>query len=332
MSSAAALPLRVFPDATSALSVWHRQRRTAVSDISALVGNTPLVRLRHVTRDLSPKVEVYAKLEFLNPGGSVKDRPALQIIKDAEASGRLGAGKALIDATSGNTGVAYAMLGAARGHEICLVMPSNVSQARKDITRAFGATLIFSDPMDQSDGAIRLVRDLVERDTEGRYFYADQYSNEANPRAHYLTTGREIFEATEGRVTHFVTGIGTSGTIMGTGRRLKAYRPDIQVIAVEPDDAFHALEGLKHMASSIVPNIFKAQELDGTISMPSEEGWDMADRLGREEGLLVGHSGGANVAGALRVARQLEQGVVVTVLCDHADRYLDPPKLSGRIQ
>lgn len=266
----------------------------------------------------------------MNPGGSVKDRPALQIIKDAEAAGRLGPGKSLIDATSGNTGVAYAMLGAARGHEITLVMPSNVSQARKDITRAFGANIIFSDPMEQSDGAIRLVRELVANDTEGRYFYADQYSNDANPRAHFLTTGREIFEATEGRVTHFVTGVGTSGTIMGTGRRLKSYRQNIQVVAIEPDDAFHALEGLKHMASSIVPNIFKPQELDDTIFMPTEEGWDMADRLCREEGLLVGHSSGGNVAGALRVARTLEEGVVVTILCDHADRYLDPAKLSGR--
>jgi cysteine synthase B len=301
----------------------------SASSVAELIGNTPLVRLREVGADL-PGIRLFAKLEFFNPGGSVKDRAALQMIRDAEADGRLTRDQTLIDSTSGNTGVAYSLLGAALGYRVALVMPENVSIARKQIIRAYGAELIFSDPMDGSDGAIRLVRALVEKEP-GKYFYPDQYSNPSNPRAHYLGTGREIWEQTQGQVTHFVAGIGTSGTIMGTGRRLKEYRRDIQVIAVEPLEPMHGLEGLKHMPTSIVPAIYAERELDEKLSIPTDAGWDMAERLEKEEGLLVGHSAGAAMAGALGVAKRLadqgKPGVVVTLFPDRAERYLEPHML-----
>jgi cysteine synthase B len=294
--------------------------------LTELVGNTPLVRIRNVGREFAG-VEIYAKLEFFNPGGSVKDRAALQMLLDAQADGRLVPGRILIDSTSGNTGVAYAWLGAAMGIPIALVMPSNVSAARKQITRAYGAELIFSDPMEGADGAIRMVRKRVAEEPD-RYFYPDQYSNASNPKAHFLGTGREIWEQTGGRVTHFVSGIGTSGTVMGTGRRLKAYRTSIQVLAVEPLEPMHGLEGLKHMPTSIVPAIYKEGELDEKVSVATDEGWDMSARLLKEEGLLVGHSAGAAMVGALVVARRLadrgEKGVVVTLFPDRADRYIEP--------
>jgi cysteine synthase B len=291
-----------------------------------LVGNTPLVRIRNVGREFTG-VEIYAKLEFFNPGGSVKDRAALQMLLDARADGRLAPSRVLIDSTSGNTGVAYAWLGAAMGIKVALVMPSNVSAARKQITRAYGAELIFSDPMEGADGAIRMVRKRVAEEPD-RYFYPDQYSNASNPKAHFLGTGREIWEQTGGRVTHFVCGIGTSGTVMGTGRRLKAYRSAIQVVAVEPLEPMHGLEGLKHMPTSIVPAIYKEGELDQKLSVATDEGWDMSERLLKEEGLLVGHSAGAAMVGALTIARRLtgrgEKGVVVTLFPDRADRYIEP--------
>ncbi len=300
---------------------------TLASVVNA-VGNTPLVRMQRVGAAY-PGVEVHAKLEFFNPGGSVKDRAALQMISDARARGLLRPGSTLIDSTSGNTGVAYSWIGAALGLKVALVMPSNVSVARKQITAAFGAELIYSDPMEGSDGAIRLVRKLVEENPD-RYFYPDQYSNEANPRAHYLGTGREIWEQTQGRVTHFVCGIGTGGSVMGAGRRLKAENPRVQVLAVEPLEPMHGLEGLKHMPSSIVPVIYKEQELDEKLSIATDEGWDMSERLLAEEGLLVGHSAGAAMVGALRVAQRLhergEQGVVVTLFPDRADRYFEPAR------
>lgn len=290
------------------------------------VGRTPLVRLERIDRE-TPGVEIWAKLELCNPGGSVKDRPALQMLLDAEADGRLRSGMAIIDSTSGNTGIALALYGSARGYRVTLVMPENVSTARKNLIRAYGAEIVFSDPLEGSDGAIRLVRELVEREP-ARYFYTDQYGNGSNPRAHFLTTGPEILSVLGDRLTHFVTGIGTSGTIMGTGRRLKRHRADIQVIGVEPDDAFHGLEGLKHLASSIVPRIYDPTVLDETSFIDTESGWQTTARLGAEEGLLVGHSSGANVEGALRVARRLaaagEKGVIVTILCDHAARYVEP--------
>lgn len=297
-------------------------RKSACHDtLLELVGNTPLVRLQKVTAGLAPGVEVWAKLEYLNPGGSVKDRPARQIILDALDCGELGPGKVLIDATSGNTGIAYAMLGAALGIEVHLVMPENVSPARKHIVQTYGAHIVYSDPMDGSDGAIRLCREIVARDTGGRYFYANQYGNPSNPLAHERTTAPEIWAQTQGRVTHFVTCTGTSGTVMGTGRGLKALNPAIQVIGGQPSDAFHGLEGLKHMPSSIVPDIYLEEQLDDVLWIDTEDGWDMSMRLAAEEGIACGYSAGANVQAALSVARNLTHGVVVTVICDHADRY-----------
>ena len=279
----------------------RRARLRVAEKITDLLGDTPIVRLRTFARD-TPGVEYWAKCEFMNPGGSVKDRAAYQMISDAIRTGALKPGKTIIDSTSGNTGVAYSLIGGALGYPVTLVMPANVSWARQKITRAFGTELVFSDAMEGSDGAIRLCRKMVDDDPE-KYFYPDQYSNPSNPQGHYLGTGREIWEQTEGRVTHFVTGIGTSGTVMGTGRRLKDYRKDIEVWAVEPDDALHGLEGLKHMESSIVPAIYHPEELNGVIAMPTDEAWDVSERLAKEEGLLVGHSSGASLAGALRLGR-----------------------------
>jgi len=301
-------------------------RAVSRDSIVDLIGGTPLIRLRH----LEPRegVEIWAKAEFCNPGGSVKDRAALQMIKDGVASGALTRDKTIVDSTSGNTGVAYSLIGGALGYPVTLVMPANVSWARQQITRAFGTNLVFSDAMEGSDGAIRLCRQMVA-DNPGAYFYPDQYSNPSNPLGHYLGTGREIWEQTEGRVTHFVTGIGTSGTVMGTGRRLKDYRRDIEVWAVEPDDALHGLEGLKHMASSIVPGIYHVEELNGVIPMPTDEAWDVSDRLAKEECILVGHSSGASLAGGLRLARKLaaarRPGCIVTLFPDRADRYFEAP-------
>ena len=295
-----------------------------VDSLAALVGNTPLVRLR----SLEPAgVEIHAKLEWFNPGGSVKDRAALQIVRDALERGDIPR-RTLLDSTSGNTGIAYAWIGAALGVRVALVMPGNVSEARKRIARAYGAELIFSDPLELSDGAIRLARQLAQQEP-GRWYYADQYSNSANPRAHALTTAPEIWEQTQGRATHVVIGIGTGGTIMGTGRGLKALDSRVQIIAVEPAEPLHGLEGLKHMPSSNVPPIYVERELDRKLSIETDAGWDMAERLMADEGLLAGHSAGAAAAGAVQVARELaargEPGVVVTLFPDRADRYLPAP-------
>lgn len=296
-----------------------------LDSLAQAVGNTPLHRLR----SLEPKgVELYAKLEWFNPGGSVKDRAALQIFREATEAGELRPGRTLLDSTSGNTGIAYAWIGASLQVPVALVMPENVSEARKRIARAFGAQVIFSDPLEQSDGAIRLARKLAQEDPE-KWFYADQYSNEANPRAHELTTAQEIWAQTGGRVTHLALGIGTGGTIMGTARALKARNPRIEAIALEPAEALHGLEGLKHMPSSIVPRIYREAELDRKLSVSTDDGWDMAERLIRNEALLAGHSAGAAAVGALKIARELsqrgERGVVVTLFPDRADRYLPPP-------
>lgn len=310
----------------AALDILARPSARARS-VTDLIGNTPLVRLRSVTRDLPPEVEVYAKLEHFNPGGSVKDRAAWRMVQEARADGRLHADSILIDSTSGNTGVAYAMLGAALGFPVHLVMPENVSTMRKEIAAAFGAHVILSDPLESSDGAIRHARRLIEADQASahpRYFYPNQYANPANPRAHALTTAPEIWYATRGRVTHFVAGIGTSGTVMGTGAGLKRFNPAIQVVGLEPDDAFHGLEGLKHLQSSLVPDIYDPSRLDATRYINTEAGWDMTERLAAEEGIFVGHSGGAACVGALQVAATLQRGVVVTLFPDHADRYIEP--------
>jgi len=310
-----------------------RHGASPVESVARLVGNTPLVRLRHVGSDI-PGVRVYGKCEFMNPGGSVKDRPALRMIETALADGRFGPERTLVDSTSGNTGVAYAWICAALGLRCALVMPANVSPARKQIARAFGAELVFSSPLDGSDGAIRKVRELVAADPD-RWFYPDQYGNLENPRAHEHGTAVEIAEALDGQVAAFAAGIGTGGTVIGTSRGLRALVPGVRCWAVEPAESLHGLEGLKHMASSIVPPIYRQEELDGTISMPTADGWAMAERLGREEGLKVGHSAGAAVAGALLIARRLaaegKQGNVVTVLPDRSDRYFEPRRWERRI-
>lgn len=299
-------------------------RHRRIDSIAEAVGDTPMVRLRSLEREC-PGVELFLKLEYANPGGSVKDRPALRMILDAIADGRLTKDKTLIDATSGNTGVAYSLYGAALGYRVVLVMPSNVSKARKEITGAYGTELIYSDPMEGTDGAIRRVRELVAESPE-RWFYPDQYSNPSNPRAHYLGTGREILEQVGDRLTHFVAGLGTSGTMMGTTRRLKEHDARIRCIAVEPAEALHGLEGLKHMATSMVPAIYDASLPDEILPVGTEEGWDMADRIARDEGLHIGHSSGANVHGALQVAKRLERGCVVTIAADRGDRYFAPMK------
>jgi cysteine synthase B len=293
-----------------------------IDSIVEAVGNTPLVRLRSIERD-NPGVKIYLKLEYMNPGGSVKDRPALNMMRDAIADGRLTKDKTLVDATSGNTGVAYSLFGACLGYKVALVMPSNVSQARKNITSAFGTELIFSDPMEGSDGAIRHVRKLVS-DFPDKYFYSDQYSNPSNPGAHYKGTGREILEQVGDEITHFVAGLGTSGTMMGTTRRLREHTRKIACVAAEPAEALHGLEGLKHMASSIIPAIYDATLPDEIMPVPTESGWDMADRISRDEGLHVGHSTGANVWAAAQLAKRVQDGCIVTIACDRGDRYFAP--------
>lgn len=293
-----------------------------IDSIIEAVGNTPLVRLRNIEQS-APGVKIYLKLEYTNPGGSVKDRPALQMLTDAIQDGRFTKDKILVDATSGNTGVALSLFGACLGYRIALVMPSNVSQARKNITQAFGTQLIHSDPMEGSDGAIRLVRKLVAEEPD-KYFYSDQYSNPSNPKAHYLGTGQEILEQVGDEITHFVTGLGTSGTMMGTTRRMREHHRKIMCVAAEPAEALHGLEGLKHMPSSIVPNIYDAKLPDELLPVPTEGGWDMADRLAREEGLHVGHSTGANVWAALELAKRVKEGCIVTIACDRGDRYFAP--------
>lgn len=303
-----------------------RRRARLLPSVLDAVGGTPLIRLGRVAES-APSIEVYVKLEYMNPGGSVKDRPALRIVNDAIASGRLTPDKILIDATSGNTGVAYGMVGAALDFRVQLVMPSNVSKARKDITQAYGAELIFSSPMEGSDGAIQHVRRLV-REAPERYFYADQYANPSNPLAHYHGTGQEILDALGDRITHFVTGLGTTGTMMGTTRRLHEHPRKIHCVAVEPSEALHGLEGMKHLASSIVPEIYDASVPDEILAVSTDDGWDMADRVAEQEGLFVGHSSGANIFGAVKIAERLHAegrgGAVVTVACDRGDRYFAP--------
>lgn len=292
-----------------------------VPSVLHLIGNTPLLKISKVAEGLSPRVQVFAKLEGFNPGGSVKDRPALRMMEEGLSTGALAPGKIVLESTSGNTGIALALIGAVLDYPVELVMPANVSVERKKIIAAYGARMIFSNPLEGSDGAIRLCRQMLHEMPE-RYFKPDQYFNAANPLAHYETTGPEIWHQTEGRVTHFVAGIGTGGTIMGTGRYLKERNQRIQVIAVEPDDAFHGLEGLKHMASSIVPGIYHEDQLDRKIPVSTEKAYETVYRLGREEGILVGQSSGAALWAALKVARELDEGVVVTLFPDFGDKYL----------
>src|SRR3984957_16253118 len=287
------------------------------------IGNTPLLRLDTVTADL-PGVALLGKAEWYNPGGSVKDRAAGNIVTQGRRSGRFHVGKTLLDATSVNTGIAYAMLGAAEEFPVPLCMPENVSLERKQILQSYGAEIVYTDPADGSDGAIRMARELAAKHAD-KYFYADQYSNDANWQAHYHGTANEIWQQTEGQVTHFVSMMGTSGTFMGTTRRLKELNPAVRCISLQPDSPFHGIEGAKHMSSAIVPKIYDPSLADQDIGISTEEAYRMAIRLAREEGLLVGISAAAAVVGCLQVARKLRDGetaVFVTILCDSGDKYL----------
>jgi len=286
-----------------------------------LIGNTPLVELRCVRSQIPAGVRIYGKLEGFNPSGSVKARAAWNMVREGLASGDLRPGKTIFDSTSGNTGIALAMIGAVLGYPVKLVMPGNVSQERKRVLEAYGAETVFSSPLEGSDGAIVLAREIHAADPD-RYFKPDQYNNEANSRAHYLTTGPEIWQQTRGEVTHFVATVGTGGTVMGTGRFLKEKNAAIQVVAVEPDDAFHGIEGLKHMETSIVPGIWHPAQLDRVVGVATDEAYDMVYRLAADDGLLVGQSCGAAVVGAIEVARKLTSGCIVAILPDLGDRYL----------
>src|SRR3954471_20395962 len=295
--------------------------RTPGSSVLDMIGRTPLVRLHQFERE-TPGVELYAKAEWQNPGGSVKDRAAARMILDGEAKGLLTPHRTILDATSGNTGIAYAMVGAARGYNVALCLPENASPERKLILRALGAQLILTSPLEGTDGAIREARRLYADDQE-RYFYPDQYNNEANWRAHYDTTAPELIEQTSGKLTHFVAGLGTSGTFIGTGRRLRKFNPAIKLISFQPDAPFHGLEGLKHMASAIVPGIYDPTLADADLRIDTERAYRMVRRLAREEGLLAGISSGAAVAAMLDVAKELGSGVIVTIFPDGAEKYLN---------
>ncbi len=295
-------------------------------NIERQIGNTPLLSFRRVTQELPAEVRVLAKAEWQNPGGSVKDRAAYGIIRSAEADGRLRPGKTILDSTSGNTGIAYAMIAAAKDYRVKLMLPENVSPERVSILRAYDVDLVFTDPLEGSDGALKAVSALAAREPE-RYFYADQYNNPANWQAHYDGTGVEIWRQTRGAATHFVAGLGTSGTLMGAGRRLKAYDSALEIVSVEPDSPFHGLEGLKHMATAIQPGIYDGDLADRRLSVRTEEAHAMALRLAREEGYLVGISAAAAMVGAMRVAEDLaereQSGTVVTLFPDNAYKYLN---------
>nr|WP_038038090.1 cysteine synthase family protein [Thermorudis peleae] len=294
--------------------------------VTECIGRTPLVRLERIPQQhgVPADVQILGKAEWFNPGGSIKDRAALQIVKEAMEQGLLRPGMTLLDATSGNTGIAYAMIGAAWGFSVTLVVPESISEERRRILQAYGAQLLFSDPYEGTDGAIRLARELAAREPD-RYFYADQYSNPANWRAHYNGTGVEIIEQTDGAVTHLVAGLGTTGTMMGTGRRLKEFNPAITLVGVQPDDAFHGLEGLKHLTTAIVPAIYDPSVIDRMEFVNTDEAFAMARQLAREEGLFVGPSAAAAVVAAFRVARELDHGVIVVILPDSGVKYLSTP-------
>ena len=292
-----------------------------VESVLDLIGDTPLLQICALAEGLPASVRVFAKLEGFNPGGSVKDRPAWRMVQEGLRTGKLRPGKTILDSTSGNTGIALALIGRVLEYPVELVVPANVSMERKSILQAYGANVVYSDPMEGSDGAIRLCRKIIEENPE-KYFKPDQYFNPMNPQAHYETTGPEIMRQTDGKITHFVAGIGTGGTIMGAGRYLKEANPAIRVIAVEPDDALHGLEGLKHMASSIVPGIYHEDELDEKIAVCTDDAYAMVYRLSQEEGVLVGQSSGAALYATLKLARKLKAGTLVTIFPDFGDKYL----------
>ncbi|MGQ0792634.1 MAG: PLP-dependent cysteine synthase family protein [Deltaproteobacteria bacterium] len=304
----------------------NRKRAAAINkprveSVVDLIGNTPLIRLERIAEGISPDVEIYAKAEWFNPGGSVKDRPALWMIRDGIRRGKLTEDKIIMDSSSGNTAIAYAMIGAALGYRVELVTPANMNIERKRTLEAFGANIIYSDALEGSDGAIRFARKLYAENLE-KYFMPDQYNNPANVQAHIESTAPEIWEQTGGRVSHLIAGIGTSGTLMGAGRGLKHFNQSVRVISIQPEEALHGLEGLKHMASSIVPGIYDARFPDETIHAPTDESYEIMKQLVNKEGIFVGHSGGAAVWAALRVARTLTEGVIVAILPDGGYRYL----------
>jgi len=311
--------------------VQHRLIQTAIAEADGLeshVGNTPLLPLRRIALDLDlpPSVSIFAKAEWFNPGGSVKDRPALNIIRTALANGDLYPGKRLLDSTSGNMGISYATFGAAMGIPVTLTMPENASKERISILRALGAELILTDPLEGSDGAIRVARKMATEQPD-LYCYANQYDNPANWLAHYHSTGPEIWHRTNGQVTHFIAGLGTSGTMTGTGKYLREMNSDVKMIAVQPDAAFHGLEGLKHMDTAIIPGIYDVHFADRTVAVSTEDAYAMVRRLTREEGMFVGISSGAAAVAALKVASELEEGQVVTVFPDAGYKYLSDKEL-----
>jgi cysteine synthase B len=293
---------------------------THARSVLELIGNTPLLRFKHAAESAAP-VEVYAKAEWYNPGGSVKDRAAMSMILDGEKRGLLTPDKTIVDATSGNTGIAYAMIGAERGYRVKLALPKNASRERKQALLAYGAELVLTDPTEGTDGAQRYVRKLVDADP-GKYFYPDQYNNDANWRAHYETTAMEIWKQTQGRVTHFVAGLGTSGTFMGVTRRLKELNPAVQCISMQPDSPLHGLEGLKHMPTALVPGIYDESVADDQMTVSTEDAHRTVLRLARSEGILVGVSAGANLFAAIQVAKRVKEGVVVTIFSDSAAKYM----------
>src|SRR5215469_12502650 len=320
---AAAVPSS--PDSGACVELHDRLGETLGHSLVERIGNTPLLRLDAVTRDL-PGVTLLGKAEWYNPGGSVEDRSVTNIVAEARRLGQLGPGRILLDATSGNTGIAYAMLGSAEGFPVTLCMPENVSRERKQILQGYGANIIYTDPGDGSDGAIRKARQLAGEHPD-TYFYADQYSNDANWKAHYDTTANEIWQQTQGRITHFVSILGTSGTFVGTTRRLKELNPAVQCISLQPDSSFHGIEGTKHMASAIIPKIYDPGLADRNLEIATEDAYAMARRLSRTAGLLVGISSAAAVVGCLKIARELslksdQEAVIVTILCDSGDKYL----------
>ena len=290
--------------------------------ILSRIGDTPLLPIRAVTKGLIPPgVRIYAKAEWCNPGGSVKDRAALNMIQEGEQTGRLTPGKTIIDATSGNTGIAYAMIGAVLGYRVQLAVPANASVERKQILTAYGADVMYTDPLEGTDGAQRYVRTLVEQYPE-RYFYPDQYNNPANWRAHYTSTAMEILKQTAGGLTHFVAGLGTTGTFVGTARRLKEFNPIIKCVSVQPDSPLHGLEGLKHLSTALVPGIYDASLADDNIEVNTEEAYQMVSRLAREEGVLVGPSSAAALIACIQVAQVMTDGLIVTIFCDSGMKYL----------
>jgi cysteine synthase B len=314
-----------------------RLYQASPTNLLAQIGNTPLIHLPRISSDF-PGVEIYGKAEYFNPGGSVKDRPALNMIQEGERTGQLKPGKIILDSTSGNTGIAYAMVAAAKGYKVKLCLPLNASPERKRILKAYGAELVLTDPTEGSDGAIRVCRKIYAEDPD-RYFYPDQYSNDANWQAHYHTTAVEILHQSDYKISHFVAGLGTSGTFMGTARRLKEEKPSVQCVSMQPSVGFHGLEGLKHMPSAIVPAIYDERLADENLWIETEDAYKMVRRLAETEGLLVGISAGGNVVAASKIAKRLvangETGVIVTVLCDAADKYLsehfwDDPEMDWR--